>query len=177
MKLLPVLSYYTGKSGTYISALPTAATVKLLEPLRELLIEEDFKNLHPVLNWHITVVHSKDNIEDVDQLYGLFPMESDRTFPASVDYVTWWPGHNKKGYLVVKLKSPELSRLNKQLRDLGLKVSFDDYEAHITLAEEVLKTHDEDQMHAIVSKLNLYVMKNLIADQLEFTGIRLEDVS
>lgn len=80
---------------------------------------------------HITVCYSKEKVENPPKKF----LISDR---PQVTHVEYWEGHDKLGYVVAKLESPTLTRINSKLVAAGgTAANFPDYSPHITIAKEV----------------------------------------
>lgn len=109
-------------NGIFAKVLPTTDSI--------LKIKARFKSLNPLMDdLHCTAIYSKTPAVSVD----LPNISKDERYAAVGTELVWWEGHDKEGYLVLKLDSPSLKILNKKFRDAGLKATFDDYKAHVTL--------------------------------------------
>lgn len=53
-------------------------------------------------------------------------------YTAYIKNIDFWEGHDKKGYLVAKLVSPQLESEHNRLKKLGCSPTFD-YSPHVTL--------------------------------------------
>lgn len=51
--------------------------------------------------------------------------------------LTWWPGHNNKGYVVMLVDHPYLHERHKMFVRAGARPTFKDYTPHITLAKGI----------------------------------------
>lgn len=90
---------------------------------------------------HCTVMYSTKNIpENIAKQY------SKEVYTASPDHFEFWEGHDKTGYLVLKLTSDDLSMEHSRLKCAGCKPTFDNYSPHITIANPINK---EDAMKKV----------------------------
>lgn len=115
---------YTGTSGLYsqveLSPMSEAAIKKLCETAEIHGLDDDL---------HCTVMYCKENTPEREQAVQF----SRETYTADAIKLDWWEGHDKQGYLVLQLKSPELSQEHERLVKLGCEATFDDYKPHITI--------------------------------------------
>ena len=86
---------------------------------------------------HVTLVYSRKagvdrSALDLNGMAVRHPRPSARV--VSVEY---WEGHDKDGYAVLKLDSPEAAALNREIQAAGAKHSFDDFQAHMTICGKV----------------------------------------
>ena len=86
---------------------------------------------------HVTLVYSrKAGVDraalDLNGMAVRYPRPT-----ARVVGVEYWEGHDKDGYAVLKLDSPEAAALNREIQAAGAKHSFDDYQAHMTICGKV----------------------------------------
>lgn len=164
------LSNYKGTGGTYASVKPTQETIHKLEPLRMMVAQSvGDKHLQPVMDWHVTLVYDAKAVLDPPSVHENFPLlGSDIMFEAKADGFAFFGKH-----LVLVLYSDSLHDLHDLIKEhLGLKHSFDEYAPHITMAE-LKSAPDPQQAEEILATLN----GQELPDDLEFTGIRFEDVS
>ena len=56
---------------------------------------------------------------------------------AQVKHMEYWEGHKKDGVLVIEMVSQDMCDLHQLLKDNGLKHSFEDYCAHVTVGYKV----------------------------------------
>lgn len=78
---------------------------------------------------HCTVMYSNVTPRSLAQATKVLRKD----FRALLDEVTWWEGHDKKGYLVLKLISEDLKEEHARLKQAGCCPSYDKYVPHITL--------------------------------------------
>lgn len=172
VKRLKVLSYYTGNSGTYMSVMPSAAGMFFIKQCGEVAAAEGLAPNSP-LNAHVTVVYSKSSLahhEQVSLLNNGF--DSKHLFEATVKGFTHWGGHDNSGYIVMELDCPALTSYNTWLREtFDLPVSFDEYRAHITIAEDAY-AKGEDVAQRIVDSLNWLDFPTTVT----LTGLKIEDL-
>lgn len=114
-------------AGTYVCVLPDVRSkLKLIQIGRLLGFD-----LHPELEeLHATVIYSRGHLPHDDQTSPLIEHE------ATITGLEFWPGHDKEGYIVAKLNSPDLCALHQKWLDRGLRHSFEDYEPHVTLVKD-----------------------------------------
>ena len=84
---------------------------------------------------HVTVIYSRNNGVDVQAIansipYGVVPT-------AKVIGVEYWPGHDREGYIVLKLKSRDAEDINTAFVAAGARHSFSDYTPHMTIEGDV----------------------------------------
>ena len=168
--LTSVLSYYTGKHGTYCSVVPDLRTAEYLNRLSSTTEKLCFKNTSS-LNHHVTVAHSSNTVSK-SQHHDLWSegFHSSTNFHSSPMGLTHWAGHDGEGYVVLKLDSPDLSSFNKHLVDkYGLSGDFAEYNPHVTIASDVYGKgmYAED----LIQQLN-EIKK---PERLSFSGLRFED--
>ena len=150
--LTSVLSYYSGKSGTYCSVTPDIAFCEYLNKCSKVVDALGMKSTS-ALNHHVTLVHSKNTISKPSH-HEIWSkgFHGSTTFKASHTGFTHWAGHDDTGYVVLTLSSPTLSDFNRQLvNEYGLAGSFPDYTPHITVATDVYgkATYAEDLILAL----------------------------
>ena len=126
---------YTGKSGLYSCVFPVKGFTPLLKAITDLLAEDRIE-LYDISEFHCTIMYSKKDAPHSIRITK-FLNSGPFTFKAWSDQVDYWEGHDKAGYLVLKLTSRDLDMRHEQYQDLGCKHSFPEYEAHITLADNV----------------------------------------
>lgn len=109
-------------NGIFAKVLPTTDSI--------LAIKSRFKTLNPMMeDLHCTAIYSKTAASSVD----LPNIDKDERYDAVGTELVWWEGHDKEGYLVLKLESNDLKALNRKFRKAGLVATFEDYKAHVTL--------------------------------------------
>jgi hypothetical protein len=172
IRQLKATAYYTGTSGTYASAQPTAETSQYIQQCCEKASWMGFKATGP-LDQHTTVIHSKKGL-DWQQQHDLWMngFNASRVFDATVKGFTHWAGHNDKGYVVMEIDCPELQLVNAWLRKTyDLPVSFDEYRPHVTIVEDAY-VNSVAYAEQLIEELNK-IPKPL---SMAFTGLRVEDL-
>lgn len=122
---------YTGTFGFYASVSPKPAqALRLLEEFRS----APFK-LVDASDLHVTLMYSKVPVPlaNVD-------VDTRNTFKAKPLALEYWEGHDKEGYVVLKLKSSQLQERHNFWKSKGAKHSFDEYSPHITIGKDVGKS-------------------------------------
>ena len=121
---------------------------------------------------HVTLVYSREAQVDVTALdAGMLGIQ----FPcveARVVSVEYWEGHDKDGYAVLKLDSPQAAALNKSFQAAGAKHSFDDYQAHMTICGKVGPQTAE--VSEWLQRINKYLDGNKF--ELCFDKVKVEDI-
>jgi len=172
LKRLKVLSYYTGDSGTYMSVMPGAEAMKFIKQCGDVAEDKGLKANSP-LNAHVTVVYSKSSLSHAEQVTLLDNgFNAKHLFEATVTGFTHWGGHDDSGYIVMELDCPELTKYNTWLRQtFDLPVSFDEYKAHITIAEDAY-VNGIDTAQQVVDALNWLDFPTTVT----LTGLKVEDL-
>lgn len=112
---------YTKTNGIYCALQPdTLSLLRLVDFCRELSIISDPRK------FHVTVCYSPTEIADI-------PADLDITARAYAVGLDWWPGHDDKGYLCLKLESHDLHKHHQRLLACGAKHTFSPYVPHVTL--------------------------------------------
>lgn len=122
---LDVDSPYTGSNGLYSAVTPTTSSSREISTFCR---EANLQDINPD---HCTVMYSETAVNNVNEAK-LFTRS---VYKAVAIKLKWWPGHDKKGYLVLVLDSPELQEEHNRLKDLGAVPTFNEYVPHITLKE------------------------------------------
>jgi hypothetical protein len=109
--------------GIFAKVIPTADSL--------LKIKRRFGHLEPHLvdDLHTTVMFSRTPCEHMD----LPIIDKHERYSAVGVQLTFWEGHDKDGYLVLLLDSPDLQSLHTKFVLAGLKGSYDTYHPHVTL--------------------------------------------
>jgi hypothetical protein len=116
---------YTGQNGFYSWLnLSTDSLEDIIDYFPEIGFTPD-----KLLELHVTVMYSKTSIP-VNCSHFVEPSFITQVKALGVD---WWPGHNEKGYLVVKLDRGNLIRLHDKWKKCGAIPTFPDYFPHMTL--------------------------------------------
>jgi hypothetical protein len=118
-------------AGLFAKVIPTAETTSMLVSRFQNLKSIEEKSFMDDL--HCTVIYSKTaakniNIPTVDR--------TDR-FSGIGYQLEFFEGHDKLGYIVLKINSISLRKLNKRFVDAGLEATFKDYTPHVTLVHPV----------------------------------------
>lgn len=139
------MSRYSGKSGLYVQTVPTIDSIRAMNQLLE---AQGF----PSLDWdpHCSIMYSKETPEKA-KVKALFNPATKYT--AQVVGITHWPGHDKKGYLVLKLDSESLSQRHDEYKAAGAVPTFDPFESHITVRSGLPITAD------LQAKIRLFNLK------------------
>lgn len=106
---------------------------------------------------HVTLMYSKET--DLDNREILASLQKyDELITAKIDGVAAFDAVPKEGErdeklctIVVKLKSPTLDKIFKELQDIGLKHSYPDFAPHISLIYD-LPIEDKERAMSIVKK-------------------------
>lgn len=175
IKQLKVTAYYTGKEGTYSSVMPTSQSAVYLKACCDIARDMGFEGATSPFDMHVTVIHSKKGLTLAEQHAawnsGIFGVN--QQYDATPKHFTHWAGHDETGYLVLELDSPELSKVNKWLRDtFDMPVSFDEYKAHLTIVTDAYAKGGTDAVEKLIAELNKIPMP----DTLTFQGLRIEDL-
>lgn len=160
--------------GLYVSVVPSRETVKTLRWMNKLLEKAGLTSRSPVADWHITVVYSKVPPVDLPSLYDKAKLDAATIYLADTRAVEYWDGHKDQGVIVLTFDSPQLSRHNKILQDLGYTATFPEYTAHMTLASDIHPEITKEKALELVAELN---KKLKPTTDLTFTGIRVEDIN
>ncbi len=164
MKLNISLSGYTTHAGLYSS-------VKLDSDSKERLIK-----LCKAVGFrltgepHCTIMYSKD-IAIPTEVANRFSSDEYR---AKAVKFTWWLGHDKRGYIALKLASPSLMKEFRRLSEAGCDHSFPTYVPHITITTPYKFSSTERQRSALLYA-NLYLAKHPL--DLEFGDQTIEDLT
>ena len=157
---------YTGKGGAYAKISPvTGSLVKVKTALSQVKGVEfhcDELERDP----HVTLVYSRTNPIKLQNVVGCNGLE----VAATISDIVHWDGHDGDGYIVLKLLSPALNKLNKIFIGAGAIHSFENYEAHMTLNAKAGKLTPE-----LISWINS-AKDGLVGMQLYFDHISIEDL-
>lgn len=159
--------FFSGENGCYVYVSPTEITFKqaFVKMFPELPVTPDGE-------LHCTVMYSPEGTPDKDAAFTL--LDTDREFPAAISELVCWEGHDKAGYMVLKLTSLDLSNRHMQWRGLGCVPTFPDYTPHITMAKKVELT---DELKQKIAEFNAY-LTGLPSDSktLIFNNEHIEDI-
>lgn len=133
--------------GIFAKVIPTTESI--------LKIKRRFKSLNPLMDdLHCTAMYSKTPVSSVE----LPNIDKHERYDAVGTELVWWEGHDKEGYLVLKLDSKQLNVLNKKFRDAGLSGTFSDYKAHVTLLNPCkVQPSNVGILNKFLSKLPLHL--------------------
>jgi hypothetical protein len=121
--------------GIFAKAIPTSDSL--------LKIKKRFGHLEPLVDdLHTTVMFSKTPCDDVD----LPHIDKHERYSAVGVQLTFWEGHDKEGYIVLLLDSPDLQSLHTKFVLAGLKGSYDTYLPHVTLVTPLAAIFTYDTM-------------------------------
>jgi hypothetical protein len=84
---------------------------------------------------HCTVMYSTKSIDPTDSTKYSKPV-----YQAYADHFEFWDGHDKSGYLVLKLVSTDLQNEHQRLKKLGCNPTFENYSPHITIKTPIEKS-------------------------------------
>ena len=127
----------TGNGSVYACLLPASGEqLRLLDLV--LAADPPFDPATLREEAHVTLVYSRSAGIDLERFrHSYMANMSLKPVSAAVECVEHWDGHNGEGYVVFKLHSPEAAGINGVLVACGAKHSFDDYQAHMTIAGKV----------------------------------------
>jgi hypothetical protein len=145
--------------GVYVSVSPTERTRQHIEEWSSILGLP--LSIDEASELHCTVVYSKVVPKVMP------PLDSTKIYKARLLGIAWWDGHDKEGYLVMKLGSTDLAELNRQWMSAGCISNFPTYQPHVTFKKDV-GPMPQDFM---ARRKRLY---RTIGSGLEFTNAQLE---
>ena len=149
---------YTGSNGFYAWVNPSNES---LEDILEYFPEMNF-TAKEVVDLHVTIMYSKTSIP-VECAAKVEPKFSAAVFATSVD---WWEGHNKEGYLVLKLTRDSIEQLHNKWKACGAVPTFEDYVPHMTMKTPFAKNQKLlDVLNERLSTKRLQI--NLIQEQIQ----------
>lgn len=152
---------YTGKSGLYVSVTPVGM-ISVLSRLREFRIP----NLYGISKLHATLLYSRDRAPALVVAQQLLTSGQGTRYPAKPIKFEYWEGHDKVGYLVLKLESKALVERHKEWAELG-QHSFE-YTPHMTIAKDLPLT---PELKSTIEKLN-----SLTWPAIYFDNEKIEDI-
>lgn len=116
-------------SGIFVKANPTLPSIQKVQ--KELI---QLETILPFTDdWHCTIIYAKTSLSNVNLPY----IDKHQRFEAVGYELVFWEGHDKEGYVVLKLDSVDLTRVHNQFRDVGIEPTFKDYQPHLTLIHPV----------------------------------------
>lgn len=117
---------YNGESGVYVAVLPTQESkTQILNMIKDLNPPFPLKSFDDEA--HMTVVYSRN--EHIDSSKIIIPEE---IIALSIKF-EYWDGHDKDGYLVLKMISEPAQKLHDHILMLGAEHSFKEYSPHMTI--------------------------------------------
>lgn len=124
------------EEGLYISVVPDKESLqKLSEFCKRNFGKVDLEDIH------CTLMYSEVGIAR-----GVALKFSKPRYIAYADYFEYWEGHDKAGYLVLKLRSEELEEEHSRLKVAGCKPTYDIYSPHITIVTPIDKEEGEKKV-------------------------------
>lgn len=135
-------SPYTGENGLYCAVQPDdGSKFRIMRLCEELGITTDHRKLH------CTLVYSRNDAPPLEEVQGCV----DRATSGRVNFIEYWEGHDKEGYLVAKLVSDKLQVCHERLIRAGARHSFTPYSPHVTLTTGLPMT---DGLKAKIDEVN-----------------------
>lgn len=149
---------YTGSNGFYAWVNPTNETLEeLLDFFPELKLTAE-----EVVDLHVTIMYSKTAIP----VECASKVEPSFSAPVFATHIEFWEGHDKDGYLVLKLTRDSIERLHNKWKACGAVSTFDDYVPHMTLKTPFKK--DQKLIDHLNEKLSTKRLQiNLIQEQIQ----------
>lgn len=159
---------YSGNNGFYSSVDPNPESIQRLS--------EWFTRLYPhklvPLNYeqdigiHCTIMYSHSALSCTPAFaHHLVSMVEGLPFVANVESFDYWKGHDDDGYFVAKLSCPELQRRHTMWKHVGAIPTFQDYQAHITLATGDASTYWKSQLNALNKALAASPLTLVLTDE------------
>lgn len=156
-KLLESIIY----NGLYVSAKPDQASVdQLMSWATSTLTGFDLTSPDKL---HSTILYAKSYVvehEVADRTHQL-ALAAVPIIRGYIERIEYWDGHDKEGYTVAKVTSPDLEKLHKIWIDSGAIHSFEDYTPHITLSTGSRDAYD-NLAEIDVKLMNLKLRRNPI---------------
>jgi 2'-5' RNA ligase len=158
-----------GKNGVYAAAIPNQNDIQRIVNLITSTTNVPFCIDDLKYKAHCTIIYSKNKSVDIRLLQSSSIFEYTNV-TATINSISYWEGHDKDGYVVLKLNSPVLKKLNKCFRQIGANHIFDEYSPHITLCGKAGKFSSEiDQWIRLVEP-------KLVGMEISFTNLIIEDL-
>lgn len=165
---LKIKNDYNFEKGLYVCAEPLKNTnfnnfVKHLEKTSPVKLNEVIEEPH------VTILYSReDKPSDKDFMDKIkFP----KTVSAKSSEFVFWDGHDKDGYVVLKLVSKDLSDINKEFVKFA-KHSFAEYVPHMTIIKNCAEYKEE--LLKWIEEINKEISKNPV--EFDFDTIKLNDI-
>jgi 2'-5' RNA ligase len=143
---------YTGESGLYCAVQPDdGSKFRIMRLCEELGVTTDHRKLH------CTLVYSRNDAPPLNEIQSSI----DRASFGRINFIEYWPGHDKKGYLVAKLVSDKLQAFHERLIRSGARHSFTPYSPHVTLTTGLPLTEELEsnikEVNRRLSEESIYV--------------------
>jgi hypothetical protein len=145
-KSIDKTAVYTGTQGLYVGC--------NLHPDSKSLLHELCIGLPLNQADHCTVMYSKDSAPSIEDIKLAIPKS---TITAMATRLTWWEGHDREGYIILRLQSQQLVDIHKALTECGAVHGYPNYEPHITMCKRVPEPPASD---FTVRLVNQYLRKN-----------------
>ena len=134
------LSGYTGVDDCYAKIVPTFQCVERIKHALKALPNADALPLDELeRDPHVTLIYSRETPVSIPAI--AYPIKGSPK--AKIIDIVYWEGHDKDGYVVLKLDSPDLTKFNQMFIHAGATHSFPDYTPHMTLNSHVGECTDE----------------------------------
>lgn len=151
-------------SGIYVKVNPTIQTItKIRSSLHQLEGGVQFTD-----DWHCTVIYSKTSLKKVNLPY----VDKHNRYEATGHELVFWEGHDKEGYIVLKLHSTDLTKLHNLFRKTGLEPTFKDYLPHLTLVHPV---PDPEKFKVTIDHCNKMLKDNPLDLEFYYGGYTIMD--
>jgi hypothetical protein len=148
--------------GIFAKALPTANAVG---SIKNAFFELRYGVDDLVDDLHCTIVYAKSC-----KIGSRIPFIDKHTRISAYGYkLEFWEGHDFEGYIVLHLRSDDLTALNKKFVDGGFKPTFNEYKPHITLAHPVSKDALK-KLTGIMDRLNTQLENDDLPIQMYYGG-------
>lgn len=158
---------FSCKNGLYAAVEPVYGTRALTE-----LVGSTFDSLQDPYqldldDLHLTLMYSKQT-PDAQRVKALIsnPVHSVIGIPLRFRY---WDGHDKKGYIVLEMESPDLAARHEQYKEAGCEHSFDDYTPHVTIRNNL--SADLGNKFCAIANSRLHRLPNIV-----FGGEQISDL-
>jgi hypothetical protein len=134
-----MMNSYTGLDGLYACVKPVITSNYGFRLLKQALRRDgspgnpggmDELETDP----HVTVMYSQTPVK-VGLIHRILVQEKSKVYKGEVEGLDYWGGHDKRGYLVVKVRSPELQALHEKFKAAGAIPSYSKYNPHMTVVK------------------------------------------
>jgi hypothetical protein len=126
------LTALTDNGTAYVCMLPAAGEVRRMMDLLD-LTRPPFDPTTLRDEAHVTLIYSRKAGLDPSKVRPVLGPH----IVAWITGVEYWEGHDKDGYAVFKLESPEADAANRMLAAAGAQHSFDKFQAHLSICSKV----------------------------------------